>query len=73
MSFGSEASTVSQVVSSLGKGFGAVNVRLYAPFLDHEFFKALPDSTSKIIVVGQAGLDGVHSSAHHPIPLVQPQ
>lgn len=55
MTFGSTESTLTkQIVKTLvqdGSSIGVINVRLYSPFLDSEFFKVLPTSTKKIIVL----------------------
>lgn len=57
VTFGSTESVLaSQVVKKLvqsGQTVGVIAVRLYSPFLDSEFFKVLPASTKKIIVLGQ--------------------
>lgn len=57
VAFGSaEATTAIQVAEALaetGNLVGVVNVRIYSPFLEEEFFAALPTSTKKIIVLGQ--------------------
>lgn len=57
VTFGSSESILaSQVANSLsqsGEAVGAIAVRLYSPFLDAEFFKVLPSSTKRIIVLGQ--------------------
>ncbi|AEO63992.1 uncharacterized protein THITE_2109634 [Thermothielavioides terrestris NRRL 8126] len=55
--FGSaEAQLAKQVVNSLaadGKKVGAVNVRIYRPFIEEAFLEALPESVRQIAVLGQ--------------------
>ncbi|KAL2168090.1 hypothetical protein VTG60DRAFT_402 [Thermothelomyces hinnuleus] len=55
--FGSaEAQLAKQVVSELaaeGKKVGAVNVRIYRPFIEEAFLEALPESVRRIAVLGQ--------------------
>lgn len=70
VTFGSTESVLAnQVVKTLvqsGSSIGVINVRLYSPFLDAEFFKVLPASTKKIIVLGQVASESLvsESSAH---------
>ncbi|ANB14429.1 sulfite reductase subunit alpha [Sugiyamaella lignohabitans] len=73
VSFGSvEGVIASQVVQAL-PNVGAVNVRLYSPFLDQEFLRLLPSSTKKIIVLGQVENQGqvddsrVHSGLYSDV------
>jgi sulfite reductase (NADPH) flavoprotein alpha-component len=60
--FGSaEAQLAKQVVNTLaaeGKKVGAVNVRIYRPFIEEAFLEALPESVRQIAVLGQVR-DGV--------------
>lgn len=55
--FGStEAQVAKQVVSRIsaeGAKIGVVNVRLYRPFIEEAFLKALPSSAQAIVVLGQ--------------------
>ncbi len=51
-----ESSLASQVALSLerdGAKVGVLNVRVYRPFVEEEFLKALPDSVKQIGVLGQ--------------------
>lgn len=56
VSFGSNEAVVSkQAVETSGAGLvGAVNVRLFSPFLEEEFLSVLPKSVKKIIVLDNA-------------------
>ncbi|KAK4190918.1 hypothetical protein QBC35DRAFT_488517 [Podospora australis] len=55
--FGSaEAQLAKQVVNTLaaeGKKVGALNVRIYRPFIEEAFLEALPESVRQIAVLGQ--------------------
>ena len=55
--FGStEAQLTRQVVSQLadqGTKVGVIKVRVYRPFVEEEFVKALPTTTKKVLVLGQ--------------------
>ncbi|KAK4643646.1 sulfite reductase [NADPH] flavoprotein component [Podospora bellae-mahoneyi] len=55
--FGSaEAQLAKQVVDTLaaqGQKVGALNVRIYRPFIEEAFLEALPDSVRQITVLGQ--------------------
>ncbi|KAK3303583.1 uncharacterized protein B0T15DRAFT_540670 [Chaetomium strumarium] len=55
--FGSvEARLAKQVVNTLaaeGKKVGAVNIRIYRPFIEEAFLEALPESVRQIAVLGQ--------------------
>ena len=55
--FGSvESQLAKQVVNTLaaeGKRVGAVNVRVYRPFIEEAFLEALPESVRQIAVLGQ--------------------
>ncbi|KAK4160032.1 sulfite reductase [NADPH] flavoprotein component-like protein [Cladorrhinum sp. PSN259] len=55
--FGSaEAQLAKQVVNTLaaeGQRVGAVNVRIYRPFIEEAFLEALPESVRQIVVLGQ--------------------
>ncbi|KAL2115966.1 hypothetical protein VTJ04DRAFT_10221 [Mycothermus thermophilus] len=55
--FGSvEAQLAKQVVNALavqGDKVGAVNVRVYRPFIEEAFLEVLPESTRRIVVLGQ--------------------
>jgi sulfite reductase (NADPH) flavoprotein alpha-component len=57
VSFGTvESSLAAQVTSALAKAgsrVGAVNVRVYRPFVEEEFLNVLPPSTKTVIVLGQ--------------------
>ncbi|KAK4461606.1 sulfite reductase [NADPH] flavoprotein component-like protein [Cladorrhinum samala] len=57
--FGSvEAQLAKQVANTLaaeGKRVGAVNVRIYRPFIEEAFLEALPESVRQIVVLGQIG------------------
>lgn len=51
-----ESSLASQVALSLGKGgarVGVINVRVYRPFVEEEFFRILPKSVQTLGVLGQ--------------------
>jgi sulfite reductase (NADPH) flavoprotein alpha-component len=51
-----ESSLAVQVASSLagaGSRVGAVNVRVYRPFVEEEFLRVLPTSTKVVVVLGQ--------------------
>ena len=51
-----ESSLASQVASSLerkGASVGVLNVRVYRPFVEEEFIKALPESVKTIGILGQ--------------------
>ena len=64
VTFGSvESSLAIQVASMLSKQgvrIGAINVRVYRPFVEEEFLKALPKSTKVIGILGQV-------SSHHAV------
>ncbi|KAJ4306018.1 sulfite reductase [NADPH] flavoprotein component [Collariella sp. IMI 366227] len=55
--FGSaEAQLAKQVVNALaaeGKKVGAINVRIYRPFIEEAFLEALPESVRQVAVLGQ--------------------
>lgn len=55
--FGSaEAQLAKQVVNALaaeGRNVGALNVRIYRPFIEEAFLEALPESVRQIAVLGQ--------------------
>jgi sulfite reductase (NADPH) flavoprotein alpha-component len=55
--FGSaEAQLAKQVVNTLaaeGKKVGAINVRIYRPFIEEAFLEALPESVRQVAVLGQ--------------------
>jgi sulfite reductase (NADPH) flavoprotein alpha-component len=57
VSFGTvESSLAAQAASALAKAgsrVGAINVRVYRPFVEEEFLKALPMSTKVVVVLGQ--------------------
>ena len=57
VSFGAvESSLARQVATTLAKGgnhVGAINVRLYRPFVEEDFLRVLPSSTKVVIVLGQ--------------------
>jgi sulfite reductase (NADPH) flavoprotein alpha-component len=57
VSFGTvESSLAAQVASTLAKAgsrIGAINVRVYRPFVEEEFLKALPSSAKVVVVLGQ--------------------
>uniref|UniRef100_A0A060SZW7 assimilatory sulfite reductase (NADPH) n=1 Tax=Blastobotrys adeninivorans TaxID=409370 RepID=A0A060SZW7_BLAAD len=55
------ASAAAEKLSKAGNKVGTVNVRLYSPFLENEFFQALPKTVKRVVVLGQA-LDGETSS-----------
>lgn len=61
VTFGSvESSLAKQIASSLSKKdvrIGAINVRVYRPFVEEEFLKVLPKSTKVIGVLGQVHND----------------
>ncbi|KAK2736893.1 hypothetical protein FQN57_000496 [Myotisia sp. PD_48] len=77
VTFGSvESSLAAQVATSLAKDnhrVGVVNVRVYRPFVEEEFLKALPSTTKAIGVLGQVQNDlavhenGVHSSLYDDV------
>ncbi|QDS72057.1 hypothetical protein FKW77_002683 [Venturia effusa] len=51
-----EAATAAQLAQQLAnKGFkiGVINVRVYRPFLEDEFIRALPESVKSVAVLGQ--------------------
>ena len=63
-----EASIASHVVSQLeGAKVGVINVRVYRPFVEEEFIKALPKTVKSIAVLGQVenelAVADVHSSS----------
>jgi sulfite reductase (NADPH) flavoprotein alpha-component len=47
------ASQVAEKLSEKGSKVGVVNVRVYRPFVEEEFLKALPSSVRNIAVLGQ--------------------
>jgi sulfite reductase (NADPH) flavoprotein alpha-component len=57
VSFGTvESSLAAQVASALsktGSRVGAINVRVYRPFVEEQFLRVLPTSTRVIVVLGQ--------------------
>jgi sulfite reductase (NADPH) flavoprotein alpha-component len=57
VSFGTvESSLAAQAASTLAKAgnrVGAINVRVYRPFVEEEFLKVLPSSTKVVVVLGQ--------------------
>ncbi|KFA54677.1 hypothetical protein S40293_00766 [Stachybotrys chartarum IBT 40293] len=59
VAFGSvETQVAKQVVSRIsadGAKVGVINVRIYRPFIEEEFLKAIPASTRTIAVLGQVG------------------
>ncbi|KAJ2903941.1 putative sulfite reductase flavoprotein component protein [Zalerion maritima] len=63
--FGSAEAQLAQQVSTHlaanGVKVGAVNVRLYRPFVEEAFIAALPSSVKKIAVLGQASSDAAVS------------
>ncbi|KAI1387228.1 uncharacterized protein F4822DRAFT_276955 [Hypoxylon trugodes] len=67
VAFGSaEAQLARQVVSKLaadGAKVGAVIVRIYRPFIEEAFIKALPISTQHIAVLGQVATESAVSDA----------
>lgn len=75
VTFGSTESVLaSHIVKRLGQSgqdVGTIAVRLYSPFLDEEFFKVLPESTKKLIVLGQVKDEESVSSdfTHSPLYL----
>ena len=65
-----------QVASTLAKAgsrIGAINVRLYRPFVEEEFLRVLPQSTKVVVVLGQVQDDqavidtGVHSYLYEDV------
>ncbi|KAI9835952.1 MAG: hypothetical protein M1819_001850 [Sarea resinae] len=71
-----EASLGAQIASSLAKKgikVGILNVRVYRPFVEEEFLKALPDSVRSITVLGQVhdrravSESAVHSSLYSDV------
>ena len=71
-----ETSLASQVAESLaanGARVGVVTVRVYRPFVEEEFLKALPATTQTVGVLGQVQNDlsvqedGVHSSLYRDV------
>jgi len=65
--FGSvEAQLAKQVISKLaqdGAKVGAVNVRVYRPFIEEAFLKVLPQSVHSVVVLGQVTNDAAVSDA----------
>ncbi|KAA8909424.1 hypothetical protein TRICI_004491 [Trichomonascus ciferrii] len=67
VSFGSQESVLASEVAKKLKteNVGALNVRVYSPFLEEEFLKCLPETVKKVIVLGQTtGDDDSHSSLY---------
>ena len=71
-----ESSLAAQVATALANGgsrVGAINVRVYRPFVEEEFIKALPKSTKTVVVLGQVSDDqpvedvGVHSLLYEDV------
>lgn len=62
VTFGSVENTlagqVAEALSSYGDKVGAVNVRLYNPFIESEFLKVVPKSVKRIHVFGQVNNNG---------------
>ena len=50
---GALAAQVAHVCSQAGAKVGAINVRLYRPFIEDEFVKVLPPTTRSIKILGQ--------------------
>lgn len=73
IAFGSsEAVTASQVAEHLsqsGHAVGAINVRVYSPFIESEFFATLPKSAENIIVLGQVDDEAKVEEASYQSPL----
>jgi sulfite reductase (NADPH) flavoprotein alpha-component len=77
VTFGSvESSLAKQIASTLSKQdirIGAVNVRIYRPFVEEEFLRTLPSSTKVIGVLGQVHNQhaveepSIHSSLYQDI------
>jgi sulfite reductase (NADPH) flavoprotein alpha-component len=77
VSFGTvESSLAAQVASTLAKAgsrIGAINVRVYRPFVEEEFLKALPSSAKVVVVLGQVQDsqqvqdDGAHSYLYEDV------
>jgi sulfite reductase (NADPH) flavoprotein alpha-component len=77
VTFGSvESSLASQIASGLSKQdvrIGAVNVRVYRPFIEEEFLRVLPKSTKIIGVLGQVSSNhavqepSIHSSLYEDV------
>src|SRR5271154_1115780 len=55
------ANAVSNVLAHQGVPVGVVNVRIYQPFSDAEFFVTLPKSTQRIAVLGQVDTNDTRS------------
>ncbi|CAN6616870.1 sulfite reductase [NADPH] flavoprotein component [Trichomonascus vanleenenianus] len=51
---GSATAEAATKLAAAGAAVGAINIRLYSPFLEREFFETLPKSTKKIVILGQA-------------------
>lgn len=77
VSFGTvESSLAAQVASTLAKDgscVGAINVRVYRPFVEEDFLRVLPASTKVVLVLGQVPDNlsvqdpGVHSHLYEDV------
>lgn len=73
VSFGSQESVLSSEIAQKLPSAGALNVRVYSPFLEEEFLKSLPKSTKRIVVLGQVENqqavedDAIHSSLYSDV------
>ncbi|KAI9726761.1 MAG: hypothetical protein M1828_000617 [Chrysothrix sp. TS-e1954] len=70
--FGSvEGSLAAQLAHALGNNgakVGAVNVRVYRPFLEDDFLEALPKSVKRIAILGQVeNVASISDSAEHSL------
>ncbi|KXJ88387.1 hypothetical protein Micbo1qcDRAFT_166432 [Microdochium bolleyi] len=65
--FGSvEAQLAKQVISKLAQGgakVGAVNVRVYRPFIEEAFLKVLPTSAHSVVILGQVANEAAVADA----------
>ncbi|KAJ5316981.1 hypothetical protein PENANT_c030G07952 [Penicillium antarcticum] len=71
-----EAALTAQVARSLAKDgvrVGVVNVRVYRPFIEEEFLRVLPQSTTTVGILGQVASEqavqeeGVHSALYEDV------
>lgn len=73
VSFGSAesvaAAQVAEHLAQTGHAVGAINVRVYSPFIESEFFATLPQSVETIVVLGQVDNDSQVSNTSYQSPL----
>jgi sulfite reductase (NADPH) flavoprotein alpha-component len=61
------ANAVSNVLAHQGVPVGVINVRIYQPFSDPEFFVTLPKSTQRIAVLGQVDANDTRSILYEDV------